>query len=351
MKYFYKIVIIKIFKIIYGKIYQYKNKKNNKELKITKLNFYKADFKFYEINRGRIFTDCNTNVAYISNNNHIHSFSFQQNNDKISSVKYNSVLKIGTPKLKKKIKGKIFSLIQGGSGNNYWHWLFDLLPKIEILHKNKMINEFDYFYVPKINDYIVDTLKIYGIKKNQLIDSQKFKHIEADTISVLENIYLKTGDFHKQFENIPPDIVKRMRNRLIKFKGRRFNHKKIFIDRSDSIFNHYQFFENDKIIQILKKKKFATFKLSELSIFEQISLFNSSKIILGLHGAGFSNIIFCKKNTKIYEILRKNDSKRNAVKTIANYSNLKHKKIIINKYKIFDGYNLLIFDKKYLDLL
>ena len=349
MKYLYKTFIIKLFEIIYGKIYQSK-KKDNKKLKITNLNFYKKNYKLYEVNKGRIFTDCNTNVAYISKNNLINNFSYQQNKDKISSVKYNSVLKIGTPKLKKKIKGKVFSLVQGASGNNYWHWLFDLLPKIEILYINKMIDRFDFFYIPKIDNYIIDTLKIYGIRKKQLINSQKYKHIEADTVSVLENIYLKSGGFHKQFKNIPLNIVKEIRNRLIKYKSRRFNNKKIFIDRSDSKFNHYQFFENEKIIKNLKKKNFAIFKLSKLSIFDQISLFNSSRLILGLHGAGFANIIFCKKKTKIYEILKKKDSKRNAFKTLSNHSSLKHKKIIINKYKKIDGYDLLIFDQKYFDL-
>ena len=189
-----------------------------------------------------------------------------------------------------------------------------------------------------------------ALKKKQLINSQKFKHIEADTISFLDNIYLKSGGFHKQFENIPINIVKKIKNRLIKYKGRKFNNKKIFIDRSDSKFNHYQFFENDKIIKTLKKKNFAIFKLSKLSIFDQISLFNSSKLILGLHGAGFANIIFCKKKTKIYELIKRNDYKRNAVKTIANHSNLKHKKLINKNYKKLDGNELLIFDKKYLDL-
>lgn len=348
MKFLYKIFIFKLFKIIYGKINKSKKKINN-ELKITNLNFYKKKFKLYEFYKGRIFTDCNTNVAYILKNNQINNFSYQQNRDKISSVKYNSVLKIGTPKLKKKFKGKVFSLIQGASGNNYWHWLFDLLPKIEILYMNKMINCFDFFYIPNTNNYIIDTLKIYGIKKSQLIDSQKFKHIEADKISVLENIYLKSGDFHKQFENIPYNIIKKIRNRLINFKSKKFKHKKIFIDRSDSKFDHYQLYENDKIIDILKKKNFAIFKLSKLSIFDQISLFNSSKLILGLHGAGFANIIFCKKKTKVYELIKRNDSKRNAIKTIANHSNLKHKKLIINNYRRFDGNELLIFDKKHLD--
>ena len=41
MKYLYKISIIKLFEIIYGKVYRSKKKIDNKELKITNLNFLK----------------------------------------------------------------------------------------------------------------------------------------------------------------------------------------------------------------------------------------------------------------------------------------------------------------------
>ena len=49
----------------------------------------------------------------------------------------------------------------------------------------------------------------------------------------------------------------------------------------------------------MKFYKFGIFKLSKLNIFDQISLFNSAKLVVGLHGAGFANVMFCKKNTKI----------------------------------------------------
>ena len=100
----------------------------------------------------------------------------------------------------------------------------------------------------------------------------------------------------------------------------------------------------------MKKNNFGVYKLSKLKIFDQISLFNSSRLVLGLHGAGFANIIFCKRNTKIYEMIRKDEVRRNAIKTIASHSALKHKKIIIKKYKNFEGYNQLVFEKKYFNI-
>ncbi len=351
MKFFYRIIVKKIFDIIYGKVTKFgKNHKRN-TLKITNLKFYNKNYKLIEIKKGRIFTDCNTNVAYITEKNQLTNFSFQQNKDKIGSIDKNFVLKFGTPKMKKRVKGNVLSLIQGASGNNYWHWLFDLLPKVEILNFNNKINLFDYYYVPRLNKYIIDSLKVYGIKENQLINSQKYKHLESDKVFFLENIYLKKGSFQKQFENIPYIIIKAIRNKFLKYKKKKFDYKKIYIDRSDSKFIHYQFYNNNEIIKKLKKKKFGIFKLSTLSIFEQISLFNTSKVILGLHGAGFANVIFCKKKTKVYEIIRKNEFRRNAIKTISNLTGLKHKKIVIKKYKYLNGYNQLVFDEKNFNFL
>ena len=351
MKFFYRIILKKIFDIIYGKVTRFRKKNKGNNLKIVNLKFYNKNYKLIEIKKGRIFTDCNTNVAYITQNNQLTNFSFQQNKDSIGSINNNFVLKFGTPKIKKKVKGNVLSLIQGASGNNYWHWLFDLLPKVEILNFSSKIKNFDYYYIPNLNKYIIDSLKVYGIKKNQLINSQKYKHLEADKVFFLENIYLKKGSFQKQFENIPYIVIKAIRNKFLKYKRKKFNYKKIYIDRSDSKFIHYHFYKNTEIIKKLKDKKFGIFKLSTLSIFDQISLFNTSKVILGLHGAGFANVIFCKKKTKIYEIIRKNEFKRNAIKTISDLTGLKHKKIVIKKYKYFKGYNQLVFDKKHYNTL
>ena len=160
MKIVYKFILGFVFNLFYGKITINSIGKLNKFIKIKQLNFFKKSFTLYEMDNARIFTDCNTNVAYINSSNEIlPQISYQQNKDRISSVIHNSVLKYGTTKLQHKVSGVVFSLVQGASGNNYWHWLFDLLPKIEILHRNNMIQHINFFYVPNLNQYVIDTLK------------------------------------------------------------------------------------------------------------------------------------------------------------------------------------------------
>ena len=52
----------------------------------------------------------------------------------------------GTPYLKKKFKGKVLSLTQGASGHkNYFHWLFDILPKIKLFSELYNLNNLNYF--------------------------------------------------------------------------------------------------------------------------------------------------------------------------------------------------------------
>ena len=53
-----------------------------------------------------------------------------------SNIKNNVVFEKGTPRVLKKIKGKVLSLITGGGANdNYWHWLYDVLPRLKICEK------------------------------------------------------------------------------------------------------------------------------------------------------------------------------------------------------------------------
>ena len=53
----------------------------------------------------------------------------------------------------------------------------------------------------------------------------------------------------------------------------------------------------------LKSKGFTVYKVGELNFFEQIYLFQNAKIVIGAHGAAFTNLIFCKENTKVLDII------------------------------------------------
>jgi len=44
--------------------------------------------------------------------------------------------------------------------------------------------------------------------------------------------------------------------------------------------------------------------LGTMSVLEQIELFSNADVVIGTHGAGLANILFCKPNTKVIEIFQ-----------------------------------------------
>ena len=63
------------------------------------------------------------------------------------------------------------SLAQGASGHkNYSHWLFDILPKIKLYSEIYNINDLDFIYLNKLNNFQFESLKLVGWNNLKIID-------------------------------------------------------------------------------------------------------------------------------------------------------------------------------------
>ena len=351
---YFKVFFQRLFILIYGKIktddINYLNDDDLIAINNVKSDTYPNQKYFlYKIKNGRIHTDMNENVSIINENNLISESSFQQINGILKSKNYNTVLIKGTPRVKKKFKGKIFNLTQGGSGNNYFHFIFDLLPKIYLLKKNLLIESINYFYVPEIKDWQKKIYSLFNIEKERLIDSKQFRHVEGDWVIAVSHPWYFKGYIQDETINIPEWIIKDNRNFFLPLIKKFNNNKKIFLDRSSSAYTHCQIKNNDEIIDILTKRGFTSYRVEELDIEEQIFLFSEASIIVGAHGAAFTNIIFCNPKTKIIEIIPELHPSRKCYR-ICQILKLRYKRITTkesNKDKDFP-FNILL-DKKHLN--
>ena len=305
---YFKNFFQKLFILIYGKVKKFEefnsvnlNKVNLKNIKSD--IFPEKQYHIYEIEKGRIYTDAVENVAVIKNNTIIPNISYQQINGELKSSEFNRILKVGTPRFKKVVKGSIFSMVQGASGNNYFHFLFDVISRLKMCEEEYKLSNIDYFYVSNDIHWQKKILSIFGIEKDRIINSNKYRHVQADKIIAVDHPWYHLGNVHDEIKNIPSWIVFWLRNKFISMAKKFNNNEKIFIDRSESKFKHCQFQNNDKIINFLNTKGFTSYKLSKLDFFEQIYLFKNAKTIIGPHGAAFANIIFCKPKTNIIEVL------------------------------------------------
>lgn len=338
-----------IFKIFYGNIIYEENNLNSKEIEIkliTNVNivsFFKKKYKVYKIDNARVYTDNVENVAVINNNKILDNISYQQQSGYLNTSEKNICIKNGTPRIKKKIKGRVLSLVQGASGNsNYYHWLFDMLPKIKLYSEIYDLKDLNYIYTNKLKDFQITSLNPLGLDKIEVIDSEKYRHIQADEVVCTDHPSYFSGYISDQSKHIPIWIVKWLRNVFLECAMKFQCNDKVFIDRSSASSKHCQFINQGEISEFLINKGFTKYKIENLNFFEQIYLFNNSSFLFGAHGAGFANLVFCKKKTKVIEI-RPTNHPSNLYEKLSEINDLNYKLIKTEEAKNDKNFNGDIF--------
>ncbi len=306
------------FNFIYGKIYKITSFKKTDKIKSKKISFLnKYNYFFYKICNGRLYSNTVSDTAFIINNKLVKEPSFQfreKENYKVvnSRIKDNLVLKVGTPNFKKKINGDVLSLLTGGAGkNNYWHWIFDVLPRIGIFEKSGEKN-IDFYLLPAITKiYQKESITLLSILEKKILDGEKLKHIECKNLFAVDHPCVFNNNPSKAVENIPSWILKWLRKKYLSKKISKSQYsKKVFISRDkDSNLDRRKIINSEQVENFFKKKGFSILTLGEHSFSEQISAFKNAKIIAGLHGAGFANMVFSDKKTNIIEIKSKDNGK------------------------------------------
>ena len=330
-----------LFKILYGKIIVPKDlndinlkKINVSEIIINRKKYY-LNNNIYKIPNGRIFTDLEENVAVIKDNFIIPEISYQQVNGELKDINYNSVINKGTNRVQKTFTGKIFCLVQGGSGNNYFHFLFDIITKLKIYQTSFSLSEIDYFYIPGVSAWQKKILSLFEINEDRLIDSNNFRHIKGSEIIAIDHPWYKKGFVQQEIKNLPEWSIFFLREKFLKYRKEFNAPKKIFIDRSDSIYNRCKLINNQKVINFLETKGFKSYQVSKLDFFEQIYLFENADIIISPHGAALTNIIFSKSKLKLFELIPSNHGSVKCER-LSKFLNFKYNKIILEPKKLIN---------------
>jgi len=298
-----------IFFLFYGKLKIF-NELDKHAFKVQKIDsIFLNDTKYnlhnsiYEIPNGRVYTDTVEHVAIIKDNIVIPKISYQQIAGELKEVRFNKVFSSGTPRLIKNINGTMLSLVQGVSGNNYFHFLFDIITKLKLCEQRIPLNNIDFFYVPGNSEWQKNILKLFGITEKKIINSKTYRHVKAKNLIALDHPWYQKGFIQNEVATLPEWIIFWLREKFLNLSRKFDCSDKVFIDRSDSTFNHCKVINNIEIIKYLSNFGFKSYQVTKLDFFEQIYLFNNAKIIIGPHGAAFTNIAFANPNLNLIEII------------------------------------------------
>lgn len=198
----------------------------------------------------------------------------------------------------KKLDKNIFIMLAGQRSNyNYYHWLFDCLPRFHLLCKTEFITEVDLFLVPRFElAFQKESLRMLGVPAEKIIDSSDYPHVQASLLIA---------------SNHPNPWPPRISVWACRFLREAFLRKdrglcpgkkraKLYICRSDA--PHRKVCNEEEVIRFLASRGFEILELSKLSFPEQVQKFATAEIVIGATGAGLSNIVFCERGTKVIEV-------------------------------------------------
>jgi hypothetical protein len=180
--------------------------------------------------------------------------------------------------------------------SNYFHW-HEMLQKIIILEQQNLLKD-SLILLPKKYlkfSFIVESLKILGIKDQQILAINKKSNIKINEL------------IFPILPNLNATIINKLRDKLtanVKNINNEFGDK-IYISRQGQ---KLRFIENEQeVVGLLNKYGFKKVIMEKYSYQEQIAICHNARYVVGPHGAGLTNILFMKKNSALLELSAKDD--------------------------------------------
>ncbi|NER07936.1 MAG: glycosyltransferase family 61 protein, partial [Okeania sp. SIO3C4] len=189
--------------------------------------------------------------------------------------------------------------------HNYYHWMLALLPKIGLLRESGInFKSIGKFVVSSQSErpFQRETLEILGIPSDRIVESLKYPYIKAKTL-IVPKLFANMGEFGTipkwGYEFIKKEFIKLG----IQKNSEAFNG--VYISRQDAPTRRV--INESEVVNFLSKFGIKSVTLTSMSVIEQASLFAGAKVVVAPHGAGLTNLLFCRQGTKVIELIPHND--------------------------------------------
>lgn len=195
-------------------------------------------------------------------------------------------------------------------GHIYFHWFFDVLCKVWLYRQEFPMGRPLVFAGPLDQAFKAPSLAMFGIGPDQVVEAPqgpaaiRFENAYVPVFAFREPLKTRfargTGIHHKCWS---PDYTAAIRELALHHFAipRGPKDRKLYIDRIDT--GYRRVLNADELRDFMVGQGFTPIVPGQLGFAEQVEAFSRARVIVGCHGAGFTNLLWSGIGTSMVEFM------------------------------------------------
>ena len=198
---------------------------------------------------------------------------------------------------RKKVLAEAF-LVNDVHSSNYYHWIVEVLPKLVYISTKRTETLIILPASLQQFDYVLKTLNMFESVSVQYFNNEN-EYAFCRKLTVIPNFQVKsyntplTTSLVREFISSKIDVN-------AGHKG-----KRLYISRLGN--SGRRITNEPELIHFMKERSFEIIYAETLSFEGQVQLFGNASVLIGLHGAGLTNMIFMPAKSAVLEIRNTSD--------------------------------------------
>jgi len=196
------------------------------------------------------------------------------------------------PQREKRVSGPHYSLLMLHSGiHNYYHWLHDCVMRLHLVLE-RLPAETTFVVPPNLRPWETDALAAVGVPAERLLP------FDGSAVWVFDDFWFSPPTTIGDRDCPAADAWLRACLGSPRSAGR--GSRRVFVSRRDARWR--RIVNEEELHPVLRDHGFEIVLLEGYSLRENVRLFEEAEVVVGPHGAGLTNLLFCPVGARVLEI-------------------------------------------------
>lgn len=177
-----------------------------------------------------------------------------------------------------------------GGSPNYYHWLIDILPRL--LQARQFIAKSRLLIPANLKSFQNRTLELLGYRCSDLISVSDAECVQVNRLFVTSLLAQSTF--------VHPEVPKILRRWFLPHRHPERPARRVFLSRADA--SSRRLVNEHELLPILRRYGFEYLVIGDMSFDKQVKLFSEVDVLVAVHGAGMTNMVFMPPQGRVIEI-------------------------------------------------